>query len=600
MGNMTRRICLPLIGCFLGSLSWARAQDDAVMRAMRDELDRSMKQTRLGNLDKPYFIAYRVIDLTNSAIAATLGSLTSNQQSHTRQLTVEVRVGGYRLDNSNFLSFSAFGRAGVVRGFGNTVRLPLEDDYKEIRRQIWLATDAAYKKALEDLARKRAALENKTRGEDLPDFSKEEPVTSHENPAAVDLDRKRAEALVRQLSAVFRGTPDISQSSVEIQASNAYTRYLNSEGTEYTRASPLVGLTALARTQASDGMPLSDALTVYERSMAALPSEQLEAQIRDMSKRLVELRSAPLVERYNGPVLFEGQASAEIFAQAFAPQLVATRRPVTDNPQFEMIFSRTESPFQDRMGSRVLPEWVSVTDDPTAKEQNGTPLLGGYSVDDDGVRARKTEVVEKGILKTLLLSRHPVRGMPQSTGNERGFGVAPTNLFLTVQNGLNETAIREKLLSLVKQRGKPYGIVVRRMRNPLVGDPQEMMELAMGAFTPGLGGGGKGPARTAVLAYEVFPDGHEQLIRNAQLEGVNEASFKDLVTGSASQTVCNRPFLDIGNMVTGMFSGGFLAGQGNPPVVSFAVPDLLFDDVSLNPPSGDISKPPLSEPPSGT
>jgi len=596
MGNMTRRIWLPLICCFLVSLSWARAEDDEVMRAMRDELDRSMKQMRPENLDKPYFIAYRVIDVTNTAVAATLGSLISKQQSHIRQLTVEVRVGDYSLDNSNFLSFSAFGRAGVVHGFGNTVRLPLEDDYKEIRRQIWLASDAAYKKALEDLARKRAALENKTRGEDVPDFSKEKPVISHESPVLMDLDSKRAEALVRQLSAVFRDALEISRSSVEIQASNEYTRYLNSEGTEYTRATPVVGLTARARTQASDGMPLSDALTVYERSMAALPSEQLEAQIREMSKRLVELRSAPLVERYNGPVLFEGQASAEIFAQAFAPRLVATRRPTTDNPQFAMIFSRTVSPFQDRMGSRVLPEWASVTDDPTAKEHNGTPLLGGYLVDDDGVRARKTVVVESGTLKTLLLARHPVPGMPQSTGNERGFGVAPTNLFFTVQNGLSETATREKLLSLVAQRRKPYGIVVRRMRNWLITDPQELMESAMGAFIPGLGGG-NGPARIAVLAYEVFPDGHEQLIRNAQLDGLSEASFKDLVTGSASQTVCNRLFLDIANMVTGMFSGGAMVGQGIPPVVSITVPDLVFDDVSVNPPFGDIPKPPLSKPP---
>jgi len=598
MGNMRRRIGLPLIGCVLASLSWAHAEDDAVMRAMRDELDRSMNEMRLENLDKPYFIAYRVVDLTNSTIAATLGSLTGKQQSHTRQLKVELRVGDYALDNSNFLSFSGFGRAGVVRGFGNTVRLPLDDDYKEIRRQIWLATDAAYKKALEDMARKRAALENRTRGENLPDFSKEKPLISHENPALMDLDPKRAEALVRQLSAVFRGAPEISRSSVEIQAVNEYTRYLNSEGTEYTRATPLVELTARARTQASDGMPLSDALTVYERSVEALPSAPLEVQIRDMSKRLVELRSAPLVERYNGPVLFEGQASAEIFAEAFAPRLVATRRPITDNPQFEMIFSRSQSPFQDRVGSRVLPEWASVTDDPTAKEHDGTPLLGGYLVDDDGVRAHKTAVVENGVLKTLLLARHPVSGMPQSTGNERGFGVAPTNLFLTVQNGLNETAIREKLLTLVTQRGKSYGIVVRRMRNWLVTDPQEMMEAGMSAFMPGLGGG-NGPPRTAVLAYEVFPDGHEQLVRNAQLEGLNEASFKDLVVGSESQTVCNRLFLDVGNILIGMFSGGTMVGQGNPPVVSFTVPDLVFDDVSVNPPSGEIPKPPLSKPPRG-
>jgi len=593
-----RRISLLFICCCLGMLPRAAAQDDVVMKAMRDELDRSMKQLRLENLNRPYFIAYRVSDQASSTMAAVLGSLTGSEQHHLRLLTVEVRVGDYALDNTNFLSFR-FGPAGVVRSFGNTVQLPLEDDYKEVRRQIWLATDAAYKKALESLAQKRAALENKTRAEDLPDFSKEEPVTSHESPVTMDLDPKQAEVLVRRLSAVFRSMPDIHRSSVELQAGNEYTRYLNSEGTEYTHAAPSVGLIARAGTQAPDGMPLGDEFAVYQRSMAALPGEeQLAGQLRDMGKRLLELRAAPLVERYNGPVLFEGQASAEIFSQAFAPKLVASRRPVTDNPQFEMLASRGESPLQDRLGARVLPDWASVIDDPTQQGQSGALLLGGYSVDYDGVRARKTVVVENGFLKTLLLSRAPVRGMPHSTGNLRGFGVTPSNLFLTVQNGLSNAALEQKLLSLAQQRGKPYAIVVRRLRNPLLGDPREMATSLLGSFLPGVGGG-KGMIESTAEAYEVFPDGHEKLIRNAQLEGLNEASFKDLIAASSSQTVYTMPFVSFGSMMMGMFATGMMPNQSNPPVVSFSVPNQLFEDVTVNPPTGEIPKPPLSQPPPG-
>jgi len=594
-----RRISLLLICCCLGVLPRASAQDDVVTKAMQDELDRSMKQLRLESLNRPYFIAYRVSDLSSSTMAAVLGSLTSSEQQHLRLLTVEVRVGDYAVDNTNFLS-ARFGAAGVARTFGNTVQLPLEDDYKEIRRQIWLATDSAYKQALEALAQKRAALENKTRAEDIPDFSKEEPLTSHESPVVMDLDPKRAEVLVRRLSAIFRSMPDIHRSSVEIQATNAYTRYLNSEGTEYTRAEPGVGLIARAGTQAQDGMPLGDELAVYERSMSALPGEeQLAVRIRDMGNRLVELRSAPLVERYNGPVLFEGEASAEIFGQALAPKLVASRRPVTESPQFEMLTSRVESSLQDRLGARVLPDWASITDDPTRQEQNGVPLLGGYSVDYDGVRAHKTVVVENGILKTLLLSRAPVRGIPHSTGNQRGFGVAPSNLFLTVQNGLTDAALKQKLLSLAQQRAKPYAIVVRRLRNPLLGDPREMMASAMRSFLPELGGGGKGMLQSAVEAYEVFPDGHEKLIRNAQLEGLNEGSFNDLVAASSSQKVYSMPFVDFGNMVMGMFTAGMVPNQANPPVVSFSVPNQLLDDLTVNPPTGDIPKPPITKPPPG-
>jgi hypothetical protein len=596
MRNLARQQCFLLLICgLMGWLPSAWAQSDIVLKAMHDEMDRSMKQLRIKNLDRPYFIAYRVRDVTTTVIEGTLGSLTRNQQNRARWLTVEVRVGSYDLDNTNFFSFSALAPAGVMRSFGNMVQLPLEDDYKEIRRQIWLATDAAYKKAAQDLARKKAVLQTETRGDSLPDFSREDPIKSLEKPAPTIVDLKQARGLVRKLSAIFQSMPGIYQSSATLQASNEYTYYLNSEGAEYTRATPFVGLTVIARTQAVDGMPLSNAVTAYARSLAGLSGDRLLAKVVEMGEQLTELRSAPAAKRYEGPVLFEGQASVEIFAQAFAPRLVASRRPLSDNPQFDMVFSRMENPFQDRVGARVLPVWASVSDNPAARDYQGVALLGGYSVDDEGVRARNTTLVENGILKTLLRSRDPIRGMLNSTGNARGFGVAPTNLFFTVQHGLDDAALKNKLLELVRQRGKPYGIIVRRLSDPLLGNPQEAMRSVMSSFLPGLGGAG--PTRSAVLVYEIFPDGSQQLIRNAQIKGIDEASFKDLIAASASETVYSKLFTDVGNMVTRMFSGGGLPDAGNPPVVSLVVPDLLFEDVSVNPPSGNIPKSPLSPPP---
>jgi TldD protein len=594
---MTRGIRLLLIVfCLAGGAASSFAQGDVVMKAMHDELDRSMKQLRLEALDKPYFIAYRVSDRRTATVSATLGSLTASQQSHTRSLSVEVRVGDYTLDNTNFVSFN-FGPAGVARGFGNTVTLPLEDDYKEIRRQIWLATDSTYKKALQDLARKRAALENKTRRDDIPDFSKEEPAMMEEKPAAWDLDPIRAESQVRKLSQLFQDLPGIYRSSVQMEASDDYTRYLNSEGTEFTRGASTFDLIARAATQAADGTPLNDAVAVYARSMSGLPNdEELISQIKEMGTRLGELRAAPVADQYNGPVLFEGQASAALFAQAFVPKVLAARRPVADNPQFEMIFARSENPFQDRLGARVLPDWAGIVDDPTKQEEKGKPLWGGYSVDDEGVRARETALVSDGVLKSLLSSRDPVRGLQHSTANDRGFGVAPSNVFFVVKNGLSDAAMKEKLLNLAQQRGMPFGIVVRRLANPLLGDPQDMLSSMMGSLIPGLGGGG-GATRPALVAYEVFPDGREKLVRNAQLEGLNESSFKDLVAASAGETVYSTPFFDIGSVFGRVFTGAAFSGDMQTPIVSLTVPNLVFEDVTVNPPSQEIPKPPFSKPP---
>ena len=71
----------------------APAADDVVMKAMRDELDRSMKQLQLEQLEKPYFISYHVQDRTSLDTSATFGALLSGGLARARYLTVQVRVG---------------------------------------------------------------------------------------------------------------------------------------------------------------------------------------------------------------------------------------------------------------------------------------------------------------------------------------------------------------------------------------------------------------------------------------------------------------------------------------------------------------------------
>ena len=105
----------------------ARAQDDVVMKAMRDELDRSMKQLQLENLEKPYFIAYRVVDSESTSVSASFGALDSSSQGRSRRISVEVRVGSYQLDNTNFFSFN-LNMSSMVQAFNGTAELPLDDD----------------------------------------------------------------------------------------------------------------------------------------------------------------------------------------------------------------------------------------------------------------------------------------------------------------------------------------------------------------------------------------------------------------------------------------------------------------------------------------
>ena len=581
------------------ALAWAsrgltQQTDDVVGRAMRDELTRSMKELRLAQLERPYYIAYRVQEAQSLNASASYGSLLGSHESRLRTLSVEVRVGDYAFDNTNF-----FGGGGMMMsvGFGGfdmsfeSGELPLDDNYLEIRRQLWLATDAAYKEAVETLAAKRASLLNRARTDSLADFTREQPTqTSDDEMASALPDRARIEALLRELSRVPELTA-LYSSGITLTATNARTRFLNSEGTSYSVSRPLITLSASGSTQAVDGQSLGGSLQFVARSETGLPQrDELFRQVRALGLHLDSLRGAPAMDRYSGPILFEGRAAAELFSQQFAPALAGQRRPGTGDPSMSMMLERAAGrgggSFTEKIGSRVLPEFLTVIDDPKTGEQRGVPLLGTYKVDDDGVAGRRKIVIENGILKSLLTTRNPVEGFDHSSGNDRGFGAGPSNLIVETGAGESEAQLKAHLLTLAKKRGLAYGVIVRELGSGsamIADDPMSMMSMMRDR-----GAGG----RSIFLAYKVYPDGREQLVRSARLTDVSAQSFKDVVAASSSPIIyaggagSRGPF----GMMVGMFGGAV-------GLSSYVVPSLLFEDLALTKAMGELPKPPLSAPP---
>jgi predicted Zn-dependent protease len=572
-----------------------RIQDDVLVRAMRDELLRSMKDLRLAQLERPYFISYLVREVQGTSVSATCGSLLEKSETRARTLSVELRVGDYAFDNSNFIAVPEFAFT-RNRSFFGINELPLDDNYLEIRRRIWLGTDAVYKQAVEILAGKRAALQNRTRTENLPDFSKEDPTQTIDVAPSVKFERSDTEPLVRELSRVLSKMPDLYASTVALSVSNTRTLYLNSEGTSYEKTEPLITLTSSASTQAIDGMPLGDSVEFYARSLAYLPARaEITAKIRDMSTRLESLRKAPQLGRYNGPVLFEGRAAAEIFSDEFELALVGQRKAVSGNPEMTAVLERLSEPgsasFVNKLGGRVLPEFLSVIDNPTISNYGNETLFGGYKVDDEGVRARETHVVENGFLKTFLTARTPIEGVAHSTGNHRGSGPAPSNLILLAGNGRSDAELKKEFLELVKKRGLEYGVLVREIGAP----GATMEEQAMAMFSAMAGRGDKG--RSVLLAYKVYQDGREELVRGARISGMSADSFKGIVAASKSVAVYSTAQMPRFNFA--MISS-FAGGGMSTPIVSYVAPSLLFDDLTLTKPTGELPKPPFSTPPFST
>jgi predicted Zn-dependent protease len=586
---------LPLL-FLLMSLS-TEAADDIVLRAMKDELARSMKKLQIENLQKPYFIAYRLTDTDSCTATASFGALISSLcppadagHGRSRQLAVEVRVGDYSRDNTNFYAFQ-LQTSGVVRTFvSGGMGISTDDNYDEIRRQLWLATDAGYKQALDVYAKKKAALENRTRTDDAPDFSKEEVVNDSESMPRIELSRSDAESTVKALSGLFRQAPGIDNSQVQFAAHNYVIRYLNSEGTSFNRQVSSVNITANADTQAADGMPLTDFEAIYAHSLQELPSrEEMTKRLRDLQARLQSLRTAGLVERYTGPVLFEGRAAAEIFTQGFASALIGQPRVVVDDVRFEKIFGSDDGSLIDKVGGRVLPDFLSLTDNPTAHEFQGKPLFGGYHVDEDGVKARPTVLVDKGILQTLLHTRALIPGTMQSTGSRRGPGAIPSNLILSASKSISNDELKAELIRLVKQRNKEYGILVRRLGNSMLA--QSLGRSRTIIITNR--GGAAIEVEPFLEAYKVFPDGHEELVRNLNVLGLTLGAFKDIVAVSDSPSVYTMPFRS--RRLSPVISGQSFSTL--PTLVSIATPSLLFDELTLQRPTGDVPNLPFTKHP---
>ncbi|MGH9531823.1 MAG: metallopeptidase TldD-related protein [Terriglobales bacterium] len=568
----------------------ARAQQDVVAKAMRDEMARSVAQLKWQEMPKPYFLAYRVDEFEEVVASASLGALTSSQARRARQFSLELRVGDYNLDNSNYFSFQGFSPY-MSRMMQGAQQLPLDNDYREIRRQIWLATDAEYKKAVEDLAGKQAALQNRQRTEEVPDFSREEPATIEEPRTPETADRAALEKLAREVSSLFRKAPQVTLSSVDLRFNGQYTRYLNSEGAWFTRSRPIVYLQVKAETRAADGMPLDDSLEFFGRTVSDLPpAQQLKAAVEEMIARLKKVGEAPFLERYNGPVLFEDEAAAEVFAQAFAPGLGAVRAPLSDNPQFEVMYERMMSEtgvsLMDKLGGRVLPDSMDLVDQPALEKFGDVRLPASYRVDDDGVPTREVHLIEKGMLKTLLMTRTPVHSLRRSSGSRRGWGPAPANLVLSSSKASSREELRAELLRRAKLRGSEFGIVVRRVHTGaagLLGMARAMASARRGA-----------PSAAMLEVYKLYSDGREELVRGAELSGVTSATFRDIVAAGNSPVVHSQIFLSLGGAI---FSPGAMAAAQNPPITSYIVPALLFEEFTLKKSSGAFAGPPASPPP---
>src|SRR5438094_3367820 len=320
-------------------------------------------------------------------------------------MDVDARVGSYKLDSSNFVSDEGF------RGFiGPTGEVGVDRDYDSLRQDLWIATDQAFKEAVETYSRKQAYLSSLARKSDIDDFAKGEPVQLVEALETPDWTSRNWDQEARETSATMRAFSQIHESRVSYYLVYATEYLLTSEGTEIRENRSFAAIEAGMNAVADDGVPVNHYYATYAVRPADLPNvDGVRKGLNVTCTELMALRSAPPAQDYTGPVLFEARAAASLLAQVLSPAINGARPPISFSPVLEQMLTGLggKSDWVGRLGARVLPSTVTLVDDPGAKEFKGTPLVGGYGVDDEGVRGQKITLVENGVLKGELMSRRP-------------------------------------------------------------------------------------------------------------------------------------------------------------------------------------------------
>ena len=536
----------------------SQTKTSPLFEAMKLELDRSMKT--LGAQDPPaYFISYTITDTQRTTVSGSNGALLNSDETRNRWLEVAVRTGSYDLDNTHKVD----GRQPPDGGPGSNA--PLDDDPEVLRRAIWLETDKQYRAAAEALIKIKAGKEVKVQTEEAraPDFSREKPQVSSSPWVSYTLDRKPWEQKVREYTSYFRQSAAVINSIVTFTAQAQNAVQLNSEGSQLQFGQIRYRLELFIQGKAGDGMDIDRYYNFDWVNAGEAPDDKaVYAAAAQLRKEMEGLVVSPLNDPTVGPALLTGRAAAVFFHEVFGHRAEGHRQKDVNEGQT----------FAKKVDEPILPEFLSVVDDPTMKKLGKQDLLGYFQFDDESVAGQRVVLVDHGVLKSFEMSRSPLVGFPHSNGHgRRQLGAEPVsrqgNLIVESNKTLTNTELRAKLVELVKQQGKPYGLLIDDIA---------------GGFT--FTGRGQPQAFQVepLVVYKVFADGRpDELVRGVDIVGTPLAALTKIVATGDTPEVFN----------------GYCGAESGYVPVSAAAPAILTSELEVQKKQTSTDRPPILPPP---
>ena len=523
---------------------------------LTEELDYSVKNLVTDDGTRPYYLGYTVYDEHTAAISATLGSLTQDRVSRDRNLNIDLRVGDYKIDNTHQIRGGAPSQA---QGSGN-ISLPLADHADAIRHSLWYNTNEIFNQAARRLTQIKTDLKVKVEEEDQSDdFTREEPQKFAAEPAVMQLDREGWKTRVRKLSRMARDYPLVYESSVTLGAYAGNRTIVTSEGTRLQTSETRYRVTLSAGTKAEDGMDLNQSADFNAAKPEGLPDDAtMEKAFREVLDQVMALRNAPLAEPYIGPAILRNRASGVFFHEIFGHRIEGHRqKDVTEGQTFTK-----------KLNQQILPDFISVYDDPTLARVGEIDLRGHYLFDDEGVRSSRVPLVKNGVLETFLMSRRPLEKISNSNGHgRRQSGYASVsrqgNLIVESSKQVSFDELRKLLIEECKKQGKPYGVI---------------FEDISGGFTTTSRRGPQSFKVLPIVVNRVYADGRpDELIRGVDIVGTPLTAFEKIIY--------------TGNDVD-VFNGSCGAESGWVPVSAIS-PSVLVSTIEIEKRQRDQSRPPI-------
>lgn len=431
------------------------AQQNVIQKAMRDEIERSMKELQLDTFEKPCYVSCSINEVSVYSITAVLGGIVNSNELKSRGKGNRVLVGTYEM-NDESLDNNLFSSPEM-----NDIQVPLDDDYLGVRRALWVSIDNVYKSAARQHAKNvETWKEQKKPLSEIPHrvFAKLPAVTLHDNQQFVPFDKMKWETNLRQLTQLFvkSGYP---ASNLSLNYIQGYDYFESSEGTSLKLPvqRTMLQLSILGRDEAGE--------LVFDQVVwaAAHPDElptvtQLMADIEARIKKLDERKKATKFDDdYTGPVLLEGSSVADFMASLL---FMGRERLMFDNniPSPTGFRNDARNSMESRIGKSVAASSLTVKALPHTKEHQGVKLLGAFVADSEGVvPPDEVTLIDKGILKDMFNDRSLTSSTQTANGHRDGPGV----IQVSVSEQFNAKQLKDKLIAQAKEEGLEYAIIIR-------------------------------------------------------------------------------------------------------------------------------------------